>query len=159
MKKILFILVLVMPWLSSFGDEPARITVNAGVLAPYTLDATISYEKPVGYGNAWALFGEAGNRWQTPICHMFWKKYYWDGGFEYKHRLVKYKNGFFRIFGGGYCGAYIHRVFFGCHVGFEYNYTFANNWQFSVSQKNQFNFLNRVDTFRNGLMIGLKIPI
>ncbi len=158
MTKVIIFLMMAVVWMSSFADEPARISANVGVLAPYTLDATIGYERPVGYGHSLCLFGEAGNRWQTPACHMFWKKYYWDGGVEYKHRLVRYKNGSFRIFGGAYCGAYVREFFFGCQAGFEYNYTFANNWQLSVTQKNNFNFLHG-DTFRNGLMIGLKIPI
>ena len=117
MKKVIIFLMMAVVWMSSFADEPARISANVGVLAPYTLDATIGYERPVGYGHSLCLFGEAGNRWQTPACHMFWKKYYWDGGVEYKHRLVRYKNGSFRIFGGAYCGAYVREFFFGCQAG------------------------------------------
>lgn len=159
MKKILFIMLVVVAWIPTFADEPSRLAANVGVLAPYTLDATVAYEMPTGYGHSWYVFGEAGNHWQTPACHMFWKKYFWDGGAGYKHRLVRYKNGSLRLFGGAYCGAYLHKVFFGAEAGFEYNYTFPNNWQFTVTQKNNVNFLHHVDTFRNGLMIGLKIPL
>ncbi len=144
--------------LPSFADEPSRISVNAGVFAPYTLDATVGYERPSGFGHSWCIFAEAGNHWQTPACHMFWKKYFWDGGIEYKHRVVRYKNGSLRLFGGAYCGADVKKFFFGCDLGIEYNYTFANNWQFTVSQKNNFNFLHG-DLFRNGIMIGIKIPL
>lgn len=158
MKRTVLLIMMTVAWLSSFAGEPARIAVNAGVFAPYTLDATVAYEMPVGFDNAVTIFGEAGNHWQTPACHMFWKKYYWDGGLEYKLRLAKFKNGNFRIFAGAYCGAHVRRCFFGFHVGFEYNYTFANNWQFTVSEKNNFNFLHG-DNFLNGLMIGVKIPI
>lgn len=158
MRRILFMLMMAVVSLSSYADEPARISLNAGVFAPYTLDATVAYEKPVGFGNAITIFGEIGDHWQTPVCHMFWKRYFWDGGLEYKHRLKSFKNADFRIFSGAYCGAHIKRFFFGFHIGFEYNYTFANNWQFTVSEKNNFNFLHG-DNFLNGLMIGVKIPI
>ena len=159
MKKILSLLMMaIICWLPLSADEPARINVNAGIFTPYTLDATVGYEFPSGYGNAWLIFGEAGTHWQTPVCHMFWKKYFWDGGIEYKYRLSRFKNGNFRITGGAYCGQNIQDFFFGCQIGFEYNYTFSNNWQFSVSQINKFNFLHG-DTFRNGVMVGVKIPI
>ena len=60
----------------------------------------------------------------------FWKGYYWDGGIVYKHRLVRYKNGMLR---------------------------FCNGWAFALIQKNNVNFLHG-DTFRNGLLLGVKIP-
>lgn len=150
--------MMVIAILPSFADDTSRLSINAGIFAPYTLDATIGYEKPVGFGQSIAIFGEAGNHWQTPICHKFWKKYFWDGGLEYKYRVVRYKNGGLNLFGGAYCGAYVKECFFGFHIGIEYSYTFSNNWQFTVSEKNNFNFLHG-DRFRNGLMIGVKIPL
>lgn len=159
MKKILILMMAVIAWLPSFAKDPARLSVNAGVFAPYTLDATIGYEKPVGFGHAFNIFAEAGNHWQTPVCHMFWKKYFWDGGVEYKHKISRGKNSTFRFISGVYCGEWIHDFYFGCHLGFEYAYTFANNWQFTVTQKNRFNFLHGSDLFQNGLMIGVKIPM
>lgn len=158
MKRYIIILMMALYWFGLRADEPARLSVNAGVFAPYTLDATVAYEMPTGWGHSVSLFAEAGNHWQTPVCHMFWKKYFWDGGIEYKHRLVRYKNGSLRLFAGAYCGAFVRNFYFGCDLGLEYNYTFANNWQFTVSQKNNINFLHG-DTFRNGVMIGVKIPL
>lgn len=158
MKKILFLIILAVFSLKVRAEEPARLAINAGVFAPYTLDATIAYEFPSEYGHTWTVFGEAGTHWQTPVCHMFWKKYFWDGGIEYKHRVVRFKNGNLRIFGGAYAGAFARSFYFGAELGIEYNYTFANNWQFCVSQKNNFNF-RRGDTFRNGVMVGVKIPL
>lgn len=160
MKKLIALLILICTGVSmSYADDPARISVNVGVEIPNTLDATVAYEHPFGYGHSLCGFLEAGNRWQTPACHMFWKKYFWDGGVAYKHRILRFKNGSFRLVGGGYCGSYLKKVFIGFDLGFEYNYTFGNNWQFTVSQKNNFNFLHHIDTFRNGLLIGLKIPL
>ena len=42
-------------------------------------------------------------------------------------------------------------------AGFEYSYVFQNGWEFSLIQKNNVNFLHG-DTFRNGLLLGVKIP-
>lgn len=145
--------------LVSMAEDTPRIGLNAGFQAPCTLNATVAYEHPMGYGNSLSLFGEAGDHWQTPACHMFWKKYYWDGGLRYSMRLRQYKNANFRIFGGGYCGAQVKRFFLGLEVGLEYNYTFANNWQFTITQKNNFNFLGGADHFRNGLLVGIKLPL
>ena len=36
-------------------------------------------------------------------------------------------------------------------------YVFQNGWEFSLIQKNNVNFLHG-DTFRNGLLVGVKIP-
>lgn len=159
MRKLLVILITILFVNNLKADDSSRIAVNAGVFAPYTIEATAAYERATGYGHSWVAQIEAGTHWQTPVCHMFWKKYFWGGGLGYRHRLARFKNGSFRIGGDVNCGAFEKRVTVGFDVLFEYNYTFPNAWQFFISQKNSFNFLHNVDTFRNGLMIGLKIPI
>jgi len=159
MKRLLIIFITILFTCSVRADEPSRLSLNVGVFAPYTLEANLNYEAATGYGNSWVAFLQAGTHWQTPVCHMFWKKNFWGGGIGYRHRLMRMKNSSFRIGGDVGVGAFAKRVTVGFDVLFEYNYTFSNNWQFSVTQKNSFNFLHKVDTFRNGLMIGLKIPM
>lgn len=107
-------------------------------------------------GNAVEVFGEIGNHWKSGEG-QFWKGYYWDGGILYKHRLVRYKNGMLRFRFGPEFGATERKFFLGIEGGFEYNYVFQNGWEFSLIQKNNVNFIHG-DTFRNGLLIGLKIP-
>lgn len=51
------------------------------------------------------VYGEVGNHWQKPVCHNFWKGYFWDGGMVYKHRLARYKNGMMRLRLGPQFGA------------------------------------------------------
>ena len=159
MKKLLVIFITILFVIPIKADDTSRISINAGVFAPYTLDATIAYEHSTDYGHSWVAQIEGGTHWQTPVCHMFWKKNFWGGGLGYRHRLIRLKNGSFRIGGDVNCGAFAQRVTVGFDVLFEYNYTFSNNWQFTISQKNSFNFLHNVDTFRNGIMIGLKVPL
>lgn len=149
----------IVPFLNSYaGDGDAHFTANIGIMAPYTLDATVGYEHPIGYGNAIEAYAEIGNHWQHPICHRFWKGYFWDGGVLYKHRLARFKNSNFRVLGGVQCGLYRQDIFFGVEAGFEYNYVFPNSWEFSIRQKNTVNFLHG-DVFRCGVMFGVKIPL
>ena len=156
MKKFLFTMVCALTALCASAQD-GKLTINAGFLFPSTLNATVGYEHPLSYGNAVEVFGELGNHWQTPVCHRFWKGYYWDGGLVYKHRLVRYKNGMFRFRFGPQFGATQRKFFLGIEGGFEYNYVFQNGWEFALIQKNNVNFIHG-DTFRNGLLICMKIP-
>lgn len=156
MKKFLFTMVCALTALCASAQD-GKLTINAGFLFPSTLNATVGYEHPLSYGNAVEVFGELGNHWQTPVCHRFWKGYYWDGGLVYKPRLVRYKNGMFRFRFGPQFGATQRKFFLGIEGGFEYNYVFQNGWEFALIQKNNVNFIHG-DTFRNGLLIGMKIP-
>lgn len=156
MKKFLFTMVCAMTTICAFAQD-GKLTINAGFLFPSTLNATIGYEHPLSYGNAVEVFAEMGDHWQTPVCHRFWKGYYWDGGWVYKHRLVRYKNGMLRFRFGPQFGATQRKFFLGIEGGFEYNYMFQNGWEFALIQKNNVNFIHG-DTSRNGLLIGMKIP-
>lgn len=156
MKKILFVLVCAFAAFSASAQDK-KLKLNAGFLFPNTLNAMIGYEHPLSYGNAVEIYGEAGNHWQEPTCCRFWKGYYWDGGLVYKHCLVRYKNGMLRFRFGPQFGTTQKKFFFGLEAGFEYSYVFQNGWEFSLIQKNNVNFLHG-DTFRNGLLLGVKIP-
>lgn len=158
-KYILFLMVAIASCIAAQaegGDN--RIGVHAGFLFPSTLNAVVSFEHEMRYGNAIEVFGEAGDHWQQPTCCQFWKGYYWDGGFAYKHRLVRYKNGLLRMRFDGHLGAVKKDFYLGCGVGFEYDYVFPSGVCLSVMQKNDFNFLHG-DHFRNGLLLGIKIPL
>lgn len=78
-------------------------------------------------------------------------------GIVYKHRLVRYKNGMLRFRFGSQFGAVQKRFFIGLEGGFEYSYVFQNGWEFALIQKNNVNFLHG-DMFRNGLLLGIKVP-
>ena len=152
MKK--YLITLCCAVVAIGASAQGKLAVNAGFLFPSTLNATIGYERPLSYGNAVELYGEAGTHWQEKD---FWKGYYWDGGVVYKHRLVRYKNGMLRFRFGPQFGTVQKRFFIGLEGGFEYSYVFRNGWEFTLIQKNNVNFLQG-DTFRNGLLLGMKIP-
>ncbi len=158
-KKILFTAALIALVCTGLHAQN-KLTVNAGFQFPSTLNATIGYEHPLSYGHAVEIYGEIGNRWRQSndsIPGNFWKGYYWDGGIVYKHRLVRFKNGMLRFRFGPQFGASQREFFFGVEGSFEYSYVFQNGWEFSLTQKNNVNFLHG-DTFRNGLLVGMKIP-
>ena len=164
MKKLLFVMLSFLVGTGAMaGEKDKYFTFNAGFLFNSTLNATLGYEHELTYGNAVELTAEIGNRWQRdPVCgkickDVFWKGYYWDGGLLYKHCLKKFKNSNLRLRFGPEFGAYKGDYFFAVEGGLEYNYVFPSGVQLSLIQKNQVNFLHG-DSFRNGLLIGLKIP-
>lgn len=165
MRRILFPLCLVLSFaMAHAGNGDEFINLNAGFLFNSTLNATFGYERELSYSDAVELFGEVGNRWhKDPVCghvcnESFWKDYYWGGGVLYKKQLRRFKNSMLRFRFGPECGAHTGRYFFALEGGLEYNYVFSDRMQLSIIQKNQVGFFHG-DTFRNGIIIGLKCYI
>lgn len=144
------------------GDD--FITFNAGYLYNNTLNASIGYEKELDYDNAIEVFGEAGDRWEKDdvcgkVCtKSFWRRYYWDGGVLYKKNVTRWRNSSLRVDVGPVFGAYRGNFFYGIEGSFEWSYVFRSGWKFVVKQKNNVGF-RKGDTFRNGVTIGVKIPL
>lgn len=162
-KTILAIIALTMSLMARAGEGDSFLTTGAGFLFNSTLDATLGMERELAYDDAVELFGEAGNHWQRDgacgrICkESFWRGYYWDGGILYKKSLKRLKNSRLKLRIGPVAGAVKGRFFMGVEGGIEYNYIFQSGLQLSLIQKNNVCFLHG-DTFRNGLLLSLKIP-
>ena len=162
-KMMMAALALWCAMTAKAGDGDKFFSLNGGFLFNSTLNATLGYERELSYADAVELFGEVGDRWhREPSCSsmsMDWfkKDFYWGGGVLYKRNLKRFKNATFRFRLGPECGAHTGDNFFAVEYGLEYNYVTANRLQLSVIQKNQVGFFHG-DTFRNGLLIGLKIP-
>ena len=164
MKKIYLVMLSLMIAVgASAGEKDEYFRFEAGFLFNSTLNATVGYERELSYTDALEFFGEVGDRWEEdPVCgkvcrESFFKNYYWDGGVAYKKCLKRMKNSTFRLRLGPQMGAVRGNFFMGVECGFEYNLVLPNRVQLSVTQKNQVSFLHG-DTFRNGLLVGLKIP-
>lgn len=144
------------------GDEFFHI--SGGYLYNNTLNASIGYERELTYDNAIEIFGEAGDRWEKdPVCgkvcsKSFWKRYYWDGGLVYKKSMKQWLNSSLRIDVGPVFGAYRGKFFYGVEGSFEYNYVFRSGWKLVIKQKNNVSFRNG-DSFRDGVTVGIKIPL
>lgn len=135
-----------------------KLSVDAGFLFPRTLNAAIGYEHALEFGSTLEFYGEMGDHWREPARTDFWKGYYWDFGLSYKPRMARYKNGRLRLRLGLLFGAVSREFYFGIDLGFEYSHVFRNGWEFTATQKNNFCF-RRGDDFRNGLLLGVKVPI
>ena len=133
-----------------------RLTANAGFLFPSTLNATVGYEYQFSYGRAFEALGEIGDHWKSGNG-QFWKGYYWGGAILYKHQLKRFKNGKFSFRAGPALGAVQKEFYVGLEAGFEYDYVFANGLELALIQKNNVCFIHG-DLFRNGLLVGIKIP-
>ena len=164
MKKFCVFIVSLLCVTSVFaGDGDGYLTLNGGFLFNSTLNASLGYERELNYRDALEFYGEVGNRWEKdPVCgkvcrESFFNNYYWDGGIAYKKCLKRMKNSTFRLRIGPQMGAVKGLLFMAVECGFEYNVVFPNRVQLFVTQKNQIGFLHG-DSFRNGLLVGLKIP-
>lgn len=164
MKKsgmIIFVLMLTASVWAGEGDR--YVNINSGFLFNSTLNFTAGCERQLEYGDAVELFGEVSDRWhRDPVCgricsKVFWKDHYWDGGLLYKKSVRHYKNSRLRLRVGPVFGSHTGDYFFGVEGGLEYDCIFPCGIQFSVIQKNDVSFLHG-DTFRNGILIGIKVP-
>jgi len=165
MRKILILIAVTLAIVNTAnaGDGETRIGINAGILYNKTLNGTITYEKELSYQNAIELYGDVGNQWQRdPICgkvctKSFWKGYYWNIGASYKPILSKGKNSYLRLRFGPILGANQKKFNFGLEGGFEYGIICYHGMQFCITQKNQVLFRSN-QKFRNGILLGVKIP-
>ena len=148
MKKLCLVIVSLLCVTTAFaGQGDGYLSLNGGFLFNSTLNATLGYERELSYTDALEFFGEVGDRWEVdPVC-----------GVAYKKCLKRMKNSTFRLRLGPQMGAVKGRFFMALECGFEYNVILPNRVQLSVTQKNQVGFLHG-DSFRNGLLVGLKIP-
>lgn len=140
------------------------ITSAVGFSFNNTGTTQFSYEKPLNYDVSLSIDGELGYRFNK-LCvtdtlnNTFrYKQYYWDGGLTAKKTVIRYKNSILRAFLGAHAGAYRKDFFIGIDGGFEWCYIFRNEIQFFIQQKNQVNFIHN-DTFKNGILLGFKIPL
>lgn len=155
MKKfLLFIACLLSSIMMVAGNENDYFSINGGFLFPQTANFQFAYERASGYDDSVELFGEIGNKFLSSSSP---KSYYWAGGVGYKRGIKRYKNSELRLTSELHAGAYVKKFYFGAGIGLEYTYTFRSGIQFVLQQKNQVNFL-KGDTFKNGLLVGVKIP-
>ena len=165
MKKTVILLIsLLFTIMAKAGDGDTHVGFTAGLLYHNTLNSTLSYEKELAYGNAYELLIDCGNKWEKdPVCgkvcdKSFWKGYYWGLGVDYKYLLSRGKNTLFHLRFGPQIGANKGKFDFGVELGFEYTIISYKGIEFCLIQKNQM-MLRSNDRFRNGLLIGVKIPL
>lgn len=166
MKKILLSLLFLLSFTSAVyaGEGDQFFHLNTGVMFRNTINISFGYEKELNYDNAYEIFGEAGNQWANlsdcteDYNEYSWKNYFWGGGIVYKKSLVRWRNSTLRFNIGPIAGSFRGDCFLGAEGSFEYSYSMRSGVKIIVTQKNNVCFMHG-DTFRNGLLIGFKIPL
>lgn len=148
------------------GDGDILIKGSAGIAIQKTAWANLGLEWETKYHNAWEIYADFGTGFkyceidQTYLCNetFFDYKSFGVGG-AYKPKFYRWKNLNLRGQFGVDLGVKEGNTFFlSLVVGPELTYTFKCNVQLFILQKNEFCFWCR-DHFRNGVMLGIKIPL
>jgi hypothetical protein len=168
MRKILIISVTLfsLTFNSFAGDGDRFVNVSGGLMYRKTATALASMEFEGKYHNAWEIYVDMTTAYKK--CEIdntiFCKKTFWDyktvsfGG-AYKPAFYRWKNANLRARVGADIGIDEGYSFSASvDLGLEYSYSFKNRMQLVITQKNDFAFWTR-DNFKNGLLIGLKIPL
>lgn len=147
------------------GDGDRHLGLQAGVLYPGMLNATLSVDYETRYHNAFEFYLDAFTEWHDcatcgKVCKQsFWKSNYGlSVGVAYKPTVKRTRNsvGRFRI--GADLGTASRAFALGVEVGYEHVWTFKNNVQFVFQQKNEVSFWAK-PTWRIGGLLGLRLPL
>lgn len=173
MKKILLILLISFNATLLFaGDGDRRLCLGGGWQTNIInfndnlkiADVSLGYEFEGRYHKAWELNLDLATAYVVcPIDKVVCTKSFFDYrsfgiGIAYKPEISKGKNSLLRWKIGANIGANEDGFQAGIVGGLEYSYCFKNRLQLFAFQKNDFVFLSR-DNFRNGLIVGLKLPL
>lgn len=164
MKKILFVFLLIFSVNTYAGNGEKFLSISGGYQYKRTVNTLISLEFEKNYHNSYEFYVDLSTRYKTcsdcnKICSESFFDYRTFGvGAAYKPAIMRGKNSVFRFRVGADLGANETHFQAKITAGLEYSYSFRNRMQIFVMQKNDVCFWSR-HTFRNGLLIGLKIPI
>ena len=154
MKKVLLSMIAAICMSASAiaQSHSDRISFGMGLLYENGLDATLSWEHETKYHNAWEYFVNGYLKWDEcqscgHICpESFWKNYNtWGIGVAYKPCVVS-------------VGSNTDKFLGGFHVGYEHNFALRKGWVMYVQAKCDLMVPDRKDLFREGIVIGIKIP-
>lgn len=166
MKKILLLIVMCISFsVPGFaGDGDKFFSISTGWQYRRTVSTTIAIEFEGRHHNAWELYADLATTYKTcdgcnKICKdAFFDYKTWGIGLARKTVISRGKNSLLRLRLGGDLGTNPKGFQCSLEAGLEWSYSFKNNMQFFVQQKNDFIFWNRYH-FRNGVMVGFKIPL
>ena len=172
MKKILLTLVTIISLMGFAQAEEGGVTLNPQFGAFYQkgVNAVLELEFESRYFHSWNVYLDFCNTFK--YCEndhtFFCEETFWDYqtiaiGVAYKYELIRWRNANLKARLGFDLGADYYKkddytFYMSAEVGFELSYTLRNRVQLSLIQKNDFCFLTR-DHFKNGLLVGIKIPL
>ena len=168
MKKFLSLILLlltvaVVP--AKAGDGDRHVGIQAGLMYPSLLNGVLSVDFETRYHNAFEVYIDAFTQWEDcidcgKVCReSFWKTNYGLGiGAAYKPVVHRSRNSFGRFRMGADIGTCSRKFSMGVELGYEYVWTFRNNVQFVIQQKNEVTFWGR-PTWRFGGLLGFRLPL
>jgi len=165
MKRIILIFVtfLLISFSLKAGDGDTYFSFAGGLLFKNAFSGELTFEKEISSHGGWEVgidfynrsFGDIGiDSIGNKVNH-----YAILAQGAYKAILLRNKNSNIRWRFAAGIGA--NEKGFTCSVtpGIEYNYTFSNNVQFFILEKNQFSFWTSDKSWiRCGIILGIKIP-
>lgn len=168
MKKFILLIITVISLMFKVyaGDGDLLIKCSTGLAIQKTAWATIGVEWETKYHNAWEVYFDFATAFKycevdkTYLCsETFWDYKTFGIGGGYKPQLYRWRNLNLRAFLFADLGVKEGNSFFlSLDIGPELTYTFKSGIGLFLLQKNEFCFWCR-DHFRNGIMIGIKIPL
>ena len=160
---MLFLTMAVIP--AKAGDADRHVGFQAGVMYPNVLNGVLSVDFETRYHNAFEVYIDAFTQWEDctdcgKVCRQsFWKSNYGLGvGAAYKPVVHRARNSFGRLRMGADIGTCSRAFSLGIELGYEYVWTFRNNVQFVLQQKNEVTFWGR-PTWKFGGMVGFRLPL
>lgn len=168
MKKIFLIVITIFSLALSAKAGEGDLLLNGAVGLAYrqTAWANLSVEWENKYHNSWMIYldGATNFKWcdvdQTYLCsETFWDYRTLGIGGAYKPALYRWRNTNLKGGLGVDLGVKEGYSFFlSVDLLFELTHSFKNKTQIFIQQKNDFCFWCK-EHFRNGFMIGIKIPL
>lgn len=172
MKKLLLTIIASFSLALSAAAGEGGITLNPqlGAFFQKSFNGILELEFEGRYYHSWNVYLDFCNTYRycqndhTYFCEeTFWDYQTFAIGVAYKHELARWRNTNLKArigfdLGADYCKKDNYSFYMSAEVGFELSYTLKSRVQLCLIQKNDFCFFTR-DHFKNGLAIGLKIPL
>lgn len=172
MKKILIIITAIfsLVLIVHAGEGDVLLNPQIGAFYQKSFNGIVEIEFEKKYYHSWNIYFDFCNAYR--YCDIdktiFCEETFWDyqtaaAGVAYKHELLRWRNTNLKArigfdLGTDYCKADNYSFYMSAEVGFELSHTLKNRIQICLIQKNDFCFFTR-DHFKNGLLIGIKIPL
>lgn len=169
MKRLLILCLLAMISVkSNAGDGDKHLTFAGGwqanaiqVRAPL-INYMIGYEFEGQFHNSFELYLDLASPYlqnkKENKENIYFNNLSFGLGVAYKPSISKSKNSQLRWRFGADIGSNGRSFQSSVEVGLEFRHTFSNDIQVFLLQKNDIVFWNQ-DHFRNGLLLGIKLPL
>lgn len=172
MKKLLLTIISIFSLALYAQAGEGGITLNPQIGAFYQrgFNGILELEFETKYFHSWNVYLDFCNTYK--YCQndhtIFCEETFWDYqtiaiGAAYKYELIRRRNLNFKArlgfdLGADYCKKDNYTFYMSAEIGFELSFVTKSGVQLSLIQKNDFCFFTR-DHFKNGLLIGIKIPL